>query len=85
MTLEQAKNLVKGQWIYSVKFRTANNTPQRAKVLSVKTWKRQPDKVLISLRYGIKRFFKMNENELDEIEPDEATADKRYQESKANG
>lgn len=78
MNLDQAKKLTKGQWIYSTTNRTANDTPTRVKVLSIKTWKREPDRILISCRYGLKVFFKLNERELDTWESDEETADKKY-------
>lgn len=78
MNLNQAKKLAQGQWIYSTTNRTANDTPARVKVLSIKTWKRKPDRILISCKHGIKVFFKLNERELDTWESDEETADKIY-------
>jgi len=78
MNLDQAQKLTQGQWIYSTTNRTANDTPARVKVLSIKTWKRKPDRILISCKHGIKVFFKLNERELDTWESDEETADKIY-------
>jgi len=78
MNLDQAQKLTQGQWIYSTTNRTANDTPARVKVLSIKTWKREPDRILISCKHGIKVFFKLNERELDTWESDEETADKIY-------
>ena len=78
MNLDQAKKLAQDQWIYSTTHRTAKDTPTRVKVLSIKTWKREPDRILISCRYGLKVFFKLNERELDTWESDEETADKIY-------
>ena len=65
MKLEQAKNLVQGSWIYHDTFKNADGTPQRYKVLSVKTWRTRPNEVLVSVKWGLKGFFKINEDQLD--------------------
>ena len=38
------------------------NTIARAKVLSIKTWKTKPGVVLVSLKYGLYEFFKVEFN-----------------------
>lgn len=78
MNLDQAKKLAQNQWIYSTTHRTAKDTPTRVKVLSIKTWKREPNRILISCRHAMKTFFKLNERELNTWEPDEETANKIY-------
>lgn len=47
--------------------KNADGTPRRFKVLSVKTWKRTPDKVIVSLKYGLRGFAKVDEDGLDLI------------------
>lgn len=65
MTLKQAQNLVQGQWIYHKGERTYRKEPCRVKVLSVKTWVRSPQRVSVSVKYGMYTYFKISESELD--------------------
>lgn len=67
MTIQEAKNLKIGQLIYSTHKKNADGTPMRAKVLSVKTWKRSPEKVLVSVKHGLYDYVKFNKYQLDEI------------------
>jgi len=67
MTLEEAKSLKQGSWIHHVSLMNADGTPVRYKVLSVKTWKRWPERVELSTRYGLKVFIRWNEAELGEL------------------
>ena len=68
MTLDQAKNLKSGDYIHHVSKTNSDGTPMRAKVLSVKTWKRTPSRVLVSVKHGLYDYAKFNEYELDQIE-----------------
>lgn len=65
MTIKQAQKLVQGQWIYHKIVRDSCGEPSRVKVLSVKTWKRAPSRVDLSVKYGLYEFFHLNENELE--------------------
>jgi hypothetical protein len=53
LTLEQARNLRAGIIIYSVSERNADETAKRFKVTSVKTWKREPNRIRVSLNAGL--------------------------------
>jgi hypothetical protein len=67
MTLQEAKNLVQGSLVHHVSKRNADGTPMRAKVLSVRTWKRSPDRVLVSLKHGLYDYAKFDEREIDQL------------------
>lgn len=55
ITLQQAKQLTFGDYIYSNHFTYADNcTPKRWRVNGqVKTWKRDPDRIQIPVKYGL--------------------------------
>lgn len=67
MTIHEAKQLKQSQIIYHSSLRDSQGKPVKFKVLSIKTWKRKPDKVIVSLKYGLFKFLKFNENELSEL------------------
>ena len=69
MNIEQAKNLKQGEYIHHVSKTNADGTPMRARVTSVKTWKRSPDKVEVRYKRGLYEYGTFNERELDQIEP----------------
>jgi hypothetical protein len=64
LTLGQARSLTAGKTIYSIDERNSDGSAQRFKVLSVKTWKRDTSKVLVSLKRGLKEFVKIDEDQL---------------------
>lgn len=69
ITLEQAKNLKHGDILHHVKNRNSDGSPQRWKVNGkVQTWKRDPNRVKIPLKYGLYRFDYLTENELNLID-----------------
>jgi len=55
ITLQQAKALQFGDYIYSNKFTNADNcTPVRWRINGqVKRWKRDPDRIQIPVKYGL--------------------------------
>jgi hypothetical protein len=67
MTLTEAKALTSGDYIHHVSLKNADGTPMRARVTSVQTWVRQPDKVIIKFKRGLKEFGTFSERELDQI------------------
>jgi hypothetical protein len=67
MTLEEAKNLSQGQMVYHVSKKNADGSPMRARVTSVKTWKRHPYRVLVSVKHGLYDYAKFHEDELNQI------------------
>lgn len=60
MTLEETKNLCVGENVYDI----YNN---KWKILSIRRWKRNPEKILISLKFGLNTFAKIDETRLDLI------------------
>lgn len=64
MNIEQAKQLKQGQIVYHKIKTNADGSPMRAKVTSVKTWKRSPEKIEIGLKRGLYDYAKFTENEL---------------------
>jgi hypothetical protein len=72
ITLEQAKNLKHGDILYHVINRNADGSPQRWRVNGkVRTWKRNPERIQVPLKYGLKNFDYLTENELDLVCLDE--------------
>jgi hypothetical protein len=65
ITLEQAKGLRQGQTIYHVSNRNSDGTPQRWRVTNVKTWKRNPSRVQVGLKYGLRHYDTLREHDLD--------------------
>jgi hypothetical protein len=64
MTLDEAKNLKTGQRVYHTIKKNADGSAMRAKVLSIKVWKRSPEKVLVSLKHGMYDYAKFDETEI---------------------
>ena len=57
ITLEQAKALRYGDVLHSNDRRNADGTCQRWKVASkVKTWKRNPEKVCVAIKRGLRQW-----------------------------
>lgn len=69
MTLQEAKKLKQGQWVYHVRKTNADGTPMRARVTSVKTWKskRNAHKVEVRVKHGLYDYARFNEDELDQL------------------
>lgn len=65
LTLDAAKNLARGQWIYSTTSNNSKGDAHRVRVTSVKTWKTRPNEVLIGAKFGLYRYLKISEAELD--------------------
>jgi hypothetical protein len=68
MNLQEAKALVKGDFVHHVSKKNADGSPMRARVLSVKTWKTRPDEILLSLKHGLRDYAKFSEKEICQIE-----------------
>jgi hypothetical protein len=62
-----ARHLVTGTILYSVHNRNKAGDYQRWRVTSVKTWKRNPDRVEIGIKHGLYSYDKINQNQLDLI------------------
>lgn len=65
MTLEEARNLKHGEVLFHTVNKNADGTAQRWRVNGqVKVWKRDPSRVRIPVKHGLKRFDYISENEL---------------------
>lgn len=64
MTLSEAKSLKSGDYIHSITQKNADGTPMRARVTSVKTWKKRPGQVLIGYKHGMYDYGKLTEMDL---------------------
>ena len=53
ITLEEAKELVQGQIIYFPTLKNVNGSPMRLKVTSIKTWKRDSNRIKIGIKHGL--------------------------------
>ena len=71
MNIEQAKNLKQGDYIHHVSKTNSDGSPMRARVTSVKTWKRSPGRVEIRYKRGLYEYGAFSERELEQIEPGE--------------
>lgn len=67
MNLQQAKMLKQGQMVYHTWKKNADGSPMRAKVTSVKVWKRSPERVEVRVKHGLYDYAVFDENSLQEI------------------
>ena len=67
MTLTEAKTLKTGDYIHHTTKKNADGTPMRAKVTSIKTWKRSPERVEVRCKHGLYDYATFNESELNQI------------------
>ena len=67
MTLQEAKNLRAGDYIHHITKKNADGTPMRAKVTSIKTWKRSPNRIEVRCKRGLYDYATFTENELNQI------------------
>jgi hypothetical protein len=66
LTLEEAKALKTGDWIYSRFDFDSRGNPRRFKVNGMpKTWKRDPSRVRVPLKYGMYEFGYITEDTLN--------------------
>ena len=68
MTLYEAKHLSKGDYVHSVSTKNADGSPMRARITSVKTWKRKPKKIEVHVKHGLYDYAVFDETELQLIE-----------------
>jgi hypothetical protein len=68
MTIEEARQLKRGDYIHHVTKINADGTPMRARVLSVKTWKRDPLRIVVSVKHGLYDYASFSAFELSAIE-----------------
>ena len=71
MNLQEAKTLKAGDYIHHVTKKNSDGTPMRARVTSVKTWKRSPERIEVRYKRGLYEYGTLNERELGQIEKGE--------------
>ena len=67
MNLSEAKKLNSGDYIYHKIKTNADGTPMRAKLTSVKTWKRSPERIELRYKRGLKEFGVIDEQEIEDF------------------
>lgn len=66
ITLEQAKNLKPGDYVYCKNLKTGK--PMKYKVNGIpQTWKRSPDRVRVPLKHGLYVYDQLTEQDLDKV------------------
>ena len=68
MTLEVARSLKAGDYVYHVENKNADGTPMRALVTSVKKWIRNPARLEVHVKHGLRDYAVFTEDQLKEIE-----------------
>ena len=71
MNIQEAKTLKAGDYIHHVTKKNSDGSPMRARVTSVKIWKRSPERVEIRYKRGLYEYGAFNEHELGQIEKGE--------------
>ena len=67
MTLQEAKNLKAGDYIHHTAKKNADGTPMRARVTSIKTWKRSPERIEVRCKHGLYDYATFTESELSQV------------------
>ena len=67
MTLQEAKALKTGDYIHHVIKKNADGSPMRARVTSIKTWKRSPERIEVRCKHGLYDYATFTEHELSQI------------------
>jgi hypothetical protein len=66
ITLEQAKNLTIGTILYHIEDKNADGSARRWRVAGkVKTWKRNPEKVKVPVKRGLRSYDYLTEDTLN--------------------
>ena len=66
ITLEEAKQLKLGTTLYHVAFVNKDGSPQRWRVNGIpKIWKKNPSKVLVPIKNGLRNFSYLSEHVLN--------------------
>ena len=69
MTLGQAKALKRGDVLHHKYFKNVDGTPERWRVNGmVKTWKRNPHRIKVPLKYGLWCYAYLTQLNLDDFE-----------------
>ena len=74
MNIEEARNLRQGTMIYHMTLKNADGTPMRARVTSVKTWKRDLERIEVRVKRGLSEYATFEGQDLHTITTDEEEA-----------
>ena len=78
--MDEAKQLKHGDILHHVSQRNADGSPQKWRVNgAVKTWKRDPTRVRVPLKYGLRSCDYLTEHDLDclELTPEKAMEERK--------
>jgi hypothetical protein len=64
MNIETAKTLKTGQIVYHTEKKNKDGSAMRAKVTSIKTWKRNQSRIEIGLKHGLYDYAKFDQDEI---------------------
>jgi hypothetical protein len=64
MNIQEAKTLKQGQIIYHSEKKNADGTPMRARITSIKTWKRSPERIELKVKRGLYEYATFNQDEI---------------------
>lgn len=67
MTLTEAKALKQGDYIHHTTKKNADGSPMRARVTSIKIWKRSPGRIEVRCKHGMYDYATFTERELNQI------------------
>ncbi len=67
MLLSEAKTLKRGDHIHSLSRKNADGTPMRAKITSIKTWKRAPERIELRYKRGLFEYGIIDARELSQF------------------
>ena len=78
MNILAAKKLKQGDIIYHTSKKNADGTPMKARVTSVKTWKRDLSRIEVHVKRGLYEYAIFTEHELDQITTSKTIAERKY-------
>jgi hypothetical protein len=65
ITRENVVNLKCNNWIHHVTEKLSNGEPLRYRVGSVKTWKRRPERIEVTLKFGLYGGYRLYDTMID--------------------
>jgi hypothetical protein len=65
LTLEAAKALRKGNYVYAIGFYDSTDEPSRYRVTSIKTWKTRPAQIEVRLKRGLDEYIMLDQTRLN--------------------
>jgi hypothetical protein len=80
MLVQEAKKLCYGQYAYHTWIKKVDGQPLSGRVVSIRTWIKQPDRIRVGLKIGFSNHVYLQNNNLQEwvLIPDEAYREKQF-------